>query len=54
VTVYGGYAYIVINSPGELYRIDIESGTKELLLDGLSYPKDIEYTPAEVEPPVEK
>lgn len=51
VTVVDDYLYIVINSPGEMYKINKTTGEKELFLSGLSYPQDIEYIPADMTPP---
>jgi hypothetical protein len=50
IAVIGTYAYVVKNSPGELYKVDISTGQYELLLGGLNYAQDLEHLPVALEP----
>jgi len=48
VAVAGHHAYLVASSSGTLYRVDIASGETSTMVEGLDYPQDIEYLPADL------
>ncbi len=50
VAVVGNSAYLVAASSGRLYRVQIDTGQVLVMLEGLSYPQDIEYVPVDLEP----
>ena len=43
----GGYAYLTVNSPGKVYRVDLASGSNEVVASGLNYPQDVVLAPQE-------
>jgi hypothetical protein len=48
LAIVAGYAYVTLNFPGEVWRVELATGTAQLFLSGLDYPQDIEYLPAEM------
>lgn len=49
LAVAGSYAYVVTSEAGTIHKVSIHTGAYDLLVDGLSYPRDIEYIPAEIQ-----
>ncbi len=50
ITVVGDYAYVTAYGSGTIYKVNINSGSSDVFLDGLNYPEDIEYVPMAMEP----
>ena len=43
IVVMDDFAYVSANFAGKIYKVDLNSGTSNILTSGLNYPKDIEY-----------
>lgn len=43
ITVIDDLAYLSVNFTGEIYEVDLRSGTASVLVSGLDYPVDLEY-----------
>ena len=44
-------AYVALNFAGKLYQVNLSSGKTKLVLEGLDYPRDVEFIPVILEPP---
>jgi hypothetical protein len=51
ITVVGDYAYVTANSSGTVHKVNINSGSSEIFVEGLNHPEDIEYVTLAMEPP---
>jgi len=47
-------AYAAFNHAGKIMEVNLSSGKTRCLLEGLDYPKDVEFIPVVLEPPVAK
>jgi hypothetical protein len=51
LAVVGKYVYPTDRNAGSIYRVDIFTGEGEVLVDGLTEPREIEYLPVALEAP---
>lgn len=52
IAIFGNHAFGVLNHVGEVHRIHLASGRTRLLAEGLNTPRDIEFIPVVLTPPV--
>ncbi len=44
IVVVGRYAYVATNFGGKIHKVDLETGTSEVFVSDLDYPRDLEVT----------